>query len=337
MNKSALPRLRGALAFGTTMAVAGIGGAIADAVGLVGGWLTGALAAVLLAGWAGLPLAMPMTMRSVALAFAGLTTGAMITPDVFSEAARLAATMGGLLLSTVAILGASYLVHRSIGRSAAPTAFYSSWPGNTLLAFAGAETSAADLLGRWLVKGGDTVWQDGPVTRAVRQGAVLYLDEIAEAREDVIVVLHPLSDHRRELHLDRRDETLAAPPSFTLVVSFNPGYRKALKELKPSTRQRFVALQFDYPQAEIEAEVVAREAGIEGAIARRLVTVAHKLRALDELGLAETASTRLLVNTAALLREGLPPRVACRHGIVDPLTDDPAVAAAMQDVVDLAF
>jgi nitric oxide reductase NorQ protein len=199
------------------------------------------------------------------------------------------------------------------------------------------ETSAADLLGRWLVKGGDTVWQDGPVTRAVRQGAVLYLDEIAEAREDVIVVLHPLSDHRRELHLDRRDESLSAPPSFTLVVSFNPGYRKALKELKPSTRQRFVALQFDYPPAEVEAEVVAREAGIEGSVARRLVTVAHKLRALDELGLAETASTRLLVNTAALLREGLPPRVACRHGIVDPLTDDPAVAAAMQDVVDLAF
>lgn len=145
MNKSALPRLRDALVFATTMAVAGVGGGLADAAGLVGGWLTGALTAVLLAGWAGLPLAMPTAMRSVALAFAGLTTGAMITPDVFSEAARLAATMGGLLLSTGAILATSYLVHRAVGRSAAPTAFYSSWPGNTLLAFAGAETSAADL------------------------------------------------------------------------------------------------------------------------------------------------------------------------------------------------
>lgn len=199
------------------------------------------------------------------------------------------------------------------------------------------ETSAADLLGRWLVKGGDTVWQDGPVTRAVRQGAVLYLDEIAEAREDVIVVLHPLSDHRRELHLDRRDETLSAPPEFTLVVSFNPGYRRALKELKPSTRQRFVALQFHYPSAEVETEIVSVEAGVETSVAKKLVTIAHKVRALDELGLAETASTRLLVNAARMIREGIPPRAACRHAIVEPLTDDPAIAAAMQDVADLAF
>lgn len=199
------------------------------------------------------------------------------------------------------------------------------------------ETSAADLLGRWLIKGGDTLWQDGPVTRAVREGAVLYLDEVAEAREDVIVVLHSLSDHRRELHLDRRNETLRAPAEFMLIASFNPGYRRALKELKPSTRQRFVSMQFEYPPQQIEAEIVATEATVEPAVAKRLVAVAHKLRALDELGLAETASTRLLVNAAALIRQGLPPRVACRHAIVDPLTDDPAVAAAMQDVADLVF
>lgn len=197
------------------------------------------------------------------------------------------------------------------------------------------ETSAADLLGRWLVRGGDTIWQDGPVTRAVRQGAILYLDEVAEAREDVIVVLHPLSDHRRELHVDRHDETLVAPREFMLVASFNPGYRRGPKDLKPSTRQRFVAVALDYPEESIEAEIVAREAGVEPTLAKRLVALGRRIRSLGELGLAETVSTRLLVAAARLVRAGLPPRAACQAAIVQPLSDDPATLRAMQDVVDL--
>jgi nitric oxide reductase NorQ protein len=199
------------------------------------------------------------------------------------------------------------------------------------------ETSAADLLGRWVVRGGETAWADGPVTRAVRQGAVLYLDEVAEAREDVIVVVHPLSDHRRQLFVDRRDEALDAPPEFMLVVSFNPGYRRGLKELKPSTRQRFVALQFNYPEPEVEAEIVRAEAGVEASVAKRFVALATKVRALDEPGLAETASTRLLVGAARLVRAGLPPRAACAAAIVQPLTDDATTARALQDLADLAF
>ncbi len=197
------------------------------------------------------------------------------------------------------------------------------------------ETSASDLLGRWLIRGGDTVWQDGPVTRAVRQGAILYLDEVAEAREDVIVVLHPLSDHRRELHVDRHDETLVAPREFMLVASFNPGYRRGPKDLKPSTRQRFVALALDYPEESIEVEIVAREAGVEPALAKRLVALGRRIRSLGELGLAETVSTRLLVAAARLVRAGLPARAACNAAVVQPLSDDPATLRAMQDVVDL--
>jgi nitric oxide reductase NorQ protein len=199
------------------------------------------------------------------------------------------------------------------------------------------ETTATDLLGRWLVKGGDTVWQDGPVTRAVRNGAVLYLDEIAEAREDVIVVLHALSDHRRTLYVDRIDETLEAPPAFMMIVSYNPGYRRALKEMKPSTRQRFVSLLFGYPAPDVEAEIVCAESRVDPAHARRLVTFAGKIRALEELGLTETVSTRLLVGAGTLMQRGLPPRLACQVAVVQPLTDDPVTAAALQDVADLIF
>ncbi len=199
------------------------------------------------------------------------------------------------------------------------------------------ETSAVDLLGRYLIEGGDTVWQDGPVTRAVRAGAILYLDEIAEAREDVVVVIHPLADHRRELFLDRRDETLVAPPEFMLVVSFNPGYQQGLKELKPSTRQRFVGIAFEYPEPAVEAEIVATEAGVEKALARQLVNFATKVRGLDELGLAETVSTRLLVGAARMIAGGVSPRTACDVAIVQPLTDDPDVVAALRDGVALAF
>lgn len=199
------------------------------------------------------------------------------------------------------------------------------------------ETSAADLLGRWIVRGGDTEWQDGPVTRAVRAGAILYLDEVAEAREDVVVVLHPLSDHRRQLFVDRRDEVLSAPPEFMLLASYNPGYRRGLRELKPSTRQRFLTLRFDYPPADAEREIVRREANVDAGVAKNLVLLAAKIRKLEELSLSETVSTRQLVNAAKLIRAGLPPRTACAVAIVGPLTEDVDAARALQDLADLSF
>jgi nitric oxide reductase NorQ protein len=199
------------------------------------------------------------------------------------------------------------------------------------------ETSAADLLGRWIVRGGDTEWQDGPVTRAVRAGAILYLDEVAEAREDVVVVLHPLSDHRRQLFVDRRDEVLSAPPEFMLLASYNPGYRRGLRELKPSTRQRFLTLRFDYPPADAERDIVRREANVDAGVAKNLVLLAAKIRKLEELSLSETVSTRQLVNAAKLIRAGLPPRTACAVAIVGPLTEDVDAARALQDLADLSF
>ena len=173
--------------------------------------------------------------------------------------------------------------------------------------------------------------------RAARLGAVLYLDEIAEAREDVLVVLHPLADHRRQLWLDRRDEVVTAAPDFLLVASFNPGYQGALKELKPSTRQRFVTLAFDWPEAAVEIEIVATESGIDAPIAKRLVAFARKVRSQPELGLTETVSTRLLVAAARLIRAGVPARAACEAAIVQPLTDDREIAATLTNAVALAF
>lgn len=199
------------------------------------------------------------------------------------------------------------------------------------------DTSAVDLLGRWLVKGGETVWEDGPVTRAVRQGAVLYLDEIAEARPDAIVVIHPLTDHRRQLFVDRHDEVVTAAPGFLLVVSYNPGYQRGLKELKPSTRQRFVQMALSYPEPAIEAEIVAGEAGISLDLAMKLAQLAKKVRALDSLGLIEAPSTRLLVHAARLIHAGMPPRQACQAAVVEPLSDDLEVTAALRDVAALIF
>lgn len=199
------------------------------------------------------------------------------------------------------------------------------------------DTTAADLLGRWLVRGGDTVWQDGPVTRAVRTGALLYLDEIAEARPDVVVVLHPLTDHRKEIFLDSHGETVTAAPGFALVASFNPGYQRGLKELKPSTRQRFVALSMAYPDAAIEAKIVVAESGIDGKRAKRIVALGRKLRGLEELGLAEPASTRLLVDAGHLMMGGMEARLACRVALAEPLSDDPEVLTALGDVIALAF
>lgn len=199
------------------------------------------------------------------------------------------------------------------------------------------ETSSIDLVGRFLIKGAETVWQDGPVTRAVRAGAILYLDEIIEAREDVIVVLHSLTDHRRELYIDRLDETLVAPGGFMVVASFNPGYARGFKELRPSTRQRFVVQRFYYPEAKVEAEIIVHEAKIENGTAKRLVEFANKVRAMEELQLAETVSTRLLVTAAKLIASGVSPRAACNAAVVQPITDDHTQLEALQDLGNLMF
>ncbi len=199
------------------------------------------------------------------------------------------------------------------------------------------ETSAIDLMGRYLLKGNETIWQDGPLTRAVRQGAILYLDEIAEARPDTLVVLHSLTDHRRALYLERRNETLLAPPEFMLVASFNPGYQRGIKELKPSTRQRFICLNFDYPNPEREAEIIIAESQVDSGNATKLVRLALRIRQLPELGLSETVSTRLLVDAAQLIADELPARLACQVGIIEPLTDEADTRAALQDLVAMLF
>lgn len=199
------------------------------------------------------------------------------------------------------------------------------------------ETSAVDLVGRYLVEGGQTRWQDGPVTRAVREGAILYLDEIAEARPDVVVVIHPLTDHRRCLMVERHNEEIPAAPGFLLVVSFNPGYQKGLKELRPSTRQRFVGLSFTYPSPAVEQAILLGETGLNVADAKKLITLAGKLRGMENVGMAEVPSTRLLVNAARLLNSGIPPRLACEVALVEPLTDEPELARAINDLISLIF
>lgn len=199
------------------------------------------------------------------------------------------------------------------------------------------DTSATDLLGRHLLIAGDTRWTDGPVTRAVREGAILYLDEIAEARADALVVIHSLSDHRRELFLDRTGERLQAPAAFMLIVSYNPGYQRSLRELKPSTRQRFIALHFDYPNEDQEVEIVATESGVEAGTARRLVQIAKKVRHLTELSLMESVSTRLLVAAGTLIAAGVPPRMACLAAITEPLTDDADARTAIRRVIELTI
>lgn len=197
------------------------------------------------------------------------------------------------------------------------------------------ETSSTDLIGRYIIKGAETTWIDGPLTTAVKQGAILYLDEVAEARPDVIVAIHSLTDHRRELFIDKLGETVKANDDFCLVASFNPGYQRGFKELKPSTRQRFVAISFDYPDAKIETEIVISETGVDHAIAKKLVNIANKIRNLTELGLTETVSTRLLVDAGKLIHSRLPKRLSVHVAIIEPLTDDPDVITALKDLSDL--
>ncbi len=199
------------------------------------------------------------------------------------------------------------------------------------------ETSAVDLQGRYLIQEGNTIWQDGPATLAVKTGAILYLDEISEAREDVIVVLHPLADHRREIYIDKKNETFKALDSFMLVVSYNPGYQSKFKELKPSTKQRFITLQFNYPDQNIEKDIICHEAKIDSDTAKKLILYASKLRNLKELELLETISTRLLVNSAKLIKSGLDPFTACNIGIIQPLTDENDIQNTLNDILKIIF
>ncbi|MBD9390890.1 CbbQ/NirQ/NorQ/GpvN family protein [Acidovorax sp. ACV01] len=195
------------------------------------------------------------------------------------------------------------------------------------------DLAAADLVGRHLLSTEGTVWADGPLARAVRQGAICYLDEVVEARKDTTVVLHPLADDRRVLPIERTGEQLAAPPEFMLVISYNPGYQSLLKSLKPSTRQRFVALNLGYPAPAVEEAILRTEAGASPHLAATLVRLGTALRQLTDQDLEETASTRLLVMAARLAVSGVPLAAACRAAIVDALTDDADTAAALGEVV----
>ena len=196
------------------------------------------------------------------------------------------------------------------------------------------DLSAADLVGRHLIGDGGTYWNDGPLTRAVREGAICYLDEVVEARKDTTVVLHPLTDDRRMLPLERTGETLEAPPEFMLVVSYNPGYQNLLKGMKPSTRQRFVAVSFDFPPPDLEIEILMGESGIGEAQAKQIVRLAGALRALKDHDLEEAASTRLLVYAATLIRSGMDPHEACYAALVEPLTDDTETILALREVIN---
>lgn len=199
------------------------------------------------------------------------------------------------------------------------------------------DLTASDLVGRHLIGPDGTYWQDGPLTRAVREGGICYLDEVVEARKDTTVVLHPLADDRRELPIERTGELLQAAPGFMLVVSYNPGYQSLLKGMKPSTRQRFVSMSFDYPKPEIEQTIVQEEAGCDDDLAKQLVSLAASLRKLKDHDLEEAASTRLLIHTAYLIRSGVPAVEACRAGLIEPLSDDAVTVNALMEVVYALF
>ncbi len=196
---------------------------------------------------------------------------------------------------------------------------------------------ASDLIGRYLLKNDETVWVDGPLTRAVRTGAICYLDEIVEARKDTTVVIHPLTDNRRILSIDKKGETIQAHPDFSMVISFNPGYQSVLKDMKQSTRQRFVAIDMKYPVPAKEARIVSHEGGIDLDLAGQLVLLGEKIRNMREHGLTEGASTRLLIYAALLAGRGIDLKNACRAAICQPLTDDERLQQTLGDLVDDIF
>ena len=199
------------------------------------------------------------------------------------------------------------------------------------------DLTASDLVGRYLLDANGTRWIDGPLTRAVKAGGICYLDEIVEARKDTTVIIHPLTDHRRLLTIDKLGEVVEAAESFLLVVSYNPGYQNALKDLKHSTRQRFVALDFQFPDAEREAKIIAHESGVDDATAIQLARLGHKVRNLRELGLKEGASTRVLIYAGRLIKEGIVPRRACHVAVTWGITDDPQVQRSLDEVVTAIF
>ena len=195
------------------------------------------------------------------------------------------------------------------------------------------DLSATDLVGRFLLEGEETVWHDGPLTTAVRAGAICYLDEVVEARKDTVVIIHPLTDDRRRLPIEKRGTVIEAPPEFMLVVSYNPGYQSILKDLKQSTRQRFVAMEFDYPNAEDEAEIVAKEGGIDAQTAQDLVKIGQKVRNLRGHGLEEGVSTRLLIYAAQMIAKGISPINAAEVALCSPITDDRELQRSIREIV----
>jgi nitric oxide reductase NorQ protein len=200
------------------------------------------------------------------------------------------------------------------------------------------DLTSSDLVGRFLLQGEETVWQDGPLTRAVKEGAICYLDEVVEARTDTTVVIHPLTDHRRQLPLDKKGQIIDAHEDFMLVISYNPGYQTVLKDLKPSTKQRFVAYNFDYPSEAVEREIVAEESeGLSEDRLHRLVAAGRQARNLKDHGLEEATSTRALVYAGQLMHAGMSPIDACRAALVAPVTDDPELTEALMDIVEAHF
>jgi nitric oxide reductase NorQ protein len=199
------------------------------------------------------------------------------------------------------------------------------------------DMTASDLVGRFLLDATGTRWQDGPLTVAARIGAICYLDEVVEARQDTTVIIHPITDHRRMLPLDKKGEVIRAHPDFHLVISYNPGYQSLMKDLKQSTKQRFTGLDFNYPAADLETGIVARETGLDAAMCAKLVEIGHRARALKGHGLDEGLSTRLLVYAAQLIRSGIEPRKACRMALTCPLTDDADVRAVLNNAIDLVL
>jgi len=210
-------------------------------------------------------------------------------------------------------------------------------PGNLVTVACHEDLTGSDLVGRYLIKGEETVWIDGPLTRAVRHGAICYLDEVVEARKDTVVLIHPLTDHRRILPVDKTGEILEAHPDFLLVLSYNPGYQSVMKDLKHSTRQRFVALDFGYPPRDQEARIIAHEADLDLDTALRLATLGERVRHLTSSGLAEGVSTRLLVYAGQLVRQGVTPRRACSVAVSRALTDDPESARAIDELAGAIF
>ena len=196
-------------------------------------------------------------------------------------------------------------------------------------------TNAADLIGRFLIQNGETVWQDGPVSRAIKTNALLYLDEFAEAREDVVVALHPLTDHRREIYIDKINCTLRANSEFMLIASYNPGYQKGLKEIKPSTKQRFVVVAMNYLSMEREKDLLIKLTGVDTKHAQLLAQLAYKIRSKEDLMLKETISTRLLVNAALMIREGMNSRKACLVAISEVLSDDRQIVESLNNFINL--